>query len=106
MGTQTTPVSETGSQPFAFSSPSSASTTGTKLPQLPRRELGLKFVPAVPVDVAGMVDTLQKLAIKGEQRKQALQGLSKTFTIGRSTARAYNFLYGGEAAEAKVAASH
>jgi hypothetical protein len=53
-----------------------------------------------------MVDTLHRLGLKVEQRKQALQGLSKTFKIGRSTARAYNFLYGGEVAEAKAAASY
>ena len=106
MGTQTTPVSETGSQPLAFSSPSSASTTGSRLTRLPVRELGLRSVPALPVDVVGMVDTLLKLGIKVEQRKQALQGLSRMFTIGRTTARAYTFLYGGVAAEAKAAASY
>jgi len=104
--TQTAPVSESGSQLLASSSPAAASTTGGRLSQLPRRELGLRYTPALPVDAVGMVDTLVRLGVKVQQRKQALQGLSRTFTIGRSTARAYNFLYGDEAIEAKAAASY
>ena len=73
--------------------------------QLPVRKLGFKYVPAVPVDISGMVDTLLKLGIKTKQYEQALQGLSKTFTIGGSTARAYNFLYGDEEADAKRGAA-
>jgi hypothetical protein len=76
------------------------------MPQLPLRELGFKNVPAIPVDVAGMPDTLSKLVLRVKQREQPLQGLSRTFTIGGSTARAYNFLYGGGAADAKAAAAH
>jgi hypothetical protein len=57
--------------------------------RLPVRKLGFKYVPAVPVDIPGMTDTLVKLGIKTKQYEQALQGLSKTFTIGGSTARAY-----------------
>src|SRR5262245_16761144 len=73
--------------------------------QLPLRELGFKYVPAIPVDVHGMADTVSRLAIRVKQREQALQGLSKTFTIGGSTARAYNFLYGSGAADKKAAAA-
>jgi hypothetical protein len=73
--------------------------------QLPLRELGLKYIPAIPVDVHGMADTVSKLAIRVKQREQALQGLSKMFTIGGSTARAYNFLYGSGAADEKAAAA-
>src|SRR5215467_1477121 len=93
--TQTPAVSESGAQPSA-----------TKLYQLPLRELGFKFVPAVPVDIGGMVDTLSKLVVRVKQREQALQGLSRTFTIGGSTARAYNFLFGSGASDAKAAAAH
>ena len=75
-------------------------------PQLPLREFGLTNIPAVPVDIAGMVDTLFKLGVRVKQREQALQGLSKTFTIGGSTARAYDFLFGGEAADARRRAAH
>ena len=75
---------------------------------LPLRELGLEYIPAVPVDIDGIVDTMFKLGVRAKQNEQALQGLSKTFTIGGSTARAYGFLFGGEAADAKLvpAAAH
>ena len=73
--------------------------------QLPLRELGLKYVPAIPVDPHGMADTVSRLAIRVKQREQALQGLSKMFTISGSTARAYNFLYGSGEADKKAAAA-
>lgn len=72
-----------------------------KIPQLPLREHGLTNVPAVPLDFVGMIDTLVKLGGKVKQREQALQGLSKTMTIGGSTAPAYAFLFGREAANTK-----
>jgi hypothetical protein len=81
-------------------------TTHFKLPQLPTRELGLKHVPAIPVDVGGMADTLSGLVTRVKQREQSLQGLSRKFTIGGSTARAYNFLFGSGAADAKAAEAH
>ena len=84
----------------------SAQASPIKLPRLPVRELGFENVPAVPVDVPGMVNTLFRLGIRLKQREQALQGLSKTFTIGGSTARAYDFLFGHEAPDAKEAAEH
>ena len=92
VATQTVAGSESGGQ------------SSTML-QLPLRELGLKYVPAIPVDVRGMADTVSRLAIRINQREQALQGLSKMFTIGGSTARAYNFLYGSGAADKKAAAA-
>jgi hypothetical protein len=95
MATQDIAENESGAQP-----------SGIRLPQLPVRELGLAYVPAVPVDSARMVDTLVRLGVKVKQREQALQGLSKTFTIGRSTARACAFLFGREAADTKAAAGH
>jgi hypothetical protein len=61
---------------------------------LPLRKLGFEHVPAVPVDIPGMVDTLVRLGVKTKQYEQALQGLSRTYTIRGTTARAYNFLYG------------
>ena len=95
MATQTTVVSESAGQP-----------SKVKMPQLPLGELGFKYVPAVPVDVGGLGDTLVKLAVRLKQREQPLQGLSRTFTIGGSTARAYNFLFGPEAAVEKQLAAH
>ncbi|WP_084286070.1 lipoxygenase family protein [Solirubrobacter soli] len=81
-----------------------ASTSPIKLPQLPTRELGLVNLPAFPIDTAGMLNTLFKLSIRFKQREQALQGLSKTYTIGGKTARAREFLFGHEALDAKDAA--
>src|SRR3954453_17791698 len=75
-----------------------------KLPHLHVRELGPEHVPAVPVDIAGMLDTLLKLGIRAKQREQAYQALTKEFTIGGTTARAYAFLFGAGSADAQAAA--
>jgi hypothetical protein len=62
MATQTAAESESGGQP-----------SGIKPPQLPLRELGLKYVPAVPADIGGMADTLSKLvALTGEDSTLAV----------------------------------
>ena len=95
MATQTTVVSESAGQ-----------MSNVKMPRLPLGELGFKYIPAVPVDPGGVGDTLFKLAVRLKQREQPLQGLSRTFTIGGSTARAYNFLFGPEAAVEKQLAAH
>jgi hypothetical protein len=95
MATQTTVVSESAGQ-----------MSNVKMPRLPLGELGFKYIPAVPVDAGALGDTLVKLTFRLKQREQPLQGLSRTFTIGASTARAYNFLFGTEDADAKQAASH
>jgi hypothetical protein len=87
MATQTTAVSESVIQ------------------RLPLRELGFEHVPAVPVDIRGMLDAVVKLGVKEKVYEQALQGLSKTYTIGGSTARAYTFLFGNEGAGAKRGAA-
>jgi len=76
-----------------------------KIPQLPLREHGLANVPAIPLDIVSMKDTLTRLAIKLKQREQALQGLSKTITIGGSTAPGYAFLFGREAPVTRPAAA-
>ncbi len=73
--------------------------------QLPLRKLGFENVPAVPVDIAGMADMLVRLGTKAKQYEQALHGLTGTYTIGGSTARAYTFLYGGDAAGQQQAAA-
>lgn len=68
----------------------------TETPHLP-----LQFIfpnlPAIPVDLAGMLDTIGRLAIRGEQVIQAKQALTEVFTIGGVTDVAYAFLYGGSA---------
>jgi len=75
-----------------------------KLPQLPTSELGFKNMPAFPIDTAGMLDTLIRLSIRFKQREQALEGLSKKYTIGSRTARARDFLFGEQSLQAKEAA--
>jgi hypothetical protein len=52
-----------------------------------------------------MADTLVRLGIKVKQYEQALQGLSRTYTIRGTTARAYTFLYGNQGPDAKRAAA-
>src|SRR5215510_12933829 len=88
MVTQTASASKCRRNPFR-----------TGLHQLPLRKLGFKHVPAVPVDIPGMVDIVMKLGVKSKVYDQALRGLSNTYTIGGSTTRAYTFLYGGEEAD-------
>ena len=95
MTTQSTLTSESAGQP-----------SKVKMPRLPLGELGFKYVPAVPVDAGALGDTLVKLTGRLKQREQPLQGLSRIFTIGGSTARAYNFLFGTEAVDEKQAAAH
>jgi hypothetical protein len=88
----------------AVDTESGARTPRLQLPKLPARELGLENVPAFPIDTAGMLNTLFKLGIRFKQREQALEGLSKTYTIGGKTARARDFLLGNVALDAKEAA--
>jgi hypothetical protein len=75
------------------------------LPHLRLRELGIKNVPAVPVDIAGILDTLVKLGAREKQCELAYQGFTKTFTIGGTTARAHSFLFGDQTAGAQQAAA-
>jgi Lipoxygenase len=111
MTTQTaagsTSAAQLGDTTVATQSAAGSESGGQSSPmlQLPLRELGLKDVPAMPVDVRGMADTVSRLVIRVKQREQALHGLSKVFTIGGSTARAYNFLYGSGAGDKKAAAA-
>lgn len=105
MGTQAIDVSVSiprASDTFT-ASPSTTPAVGFKLPQLPLRAAGLEHVPAVPIDIGGMLDTLAKLDVRLKQREQALEGLSRTFTIGGSTARAHDFLFGGHTTDAQQA---
>jgi hypothetical protein len=51
-------------------------------------------LPAVPVDLAGMTDTLARLTLRSQQIAQAKQALTRTFTLGGRTDVAYAFLFG------------
>jgi hypothetical protein len=61
---------------------------------IPLRLLGLADIPAVPIQLEAMADTLLKLGIRAEQTKQAKQGLTNTYTIGGVTATGYEFAFG------------
>jgi hypothetical protein len=78
--------------------------TVNQIPDLPLR-LIFKNLPAFPIGIEGMLDTLARLAIRAEQATQAKQGLIETFTINGVTDVAYTFLFGGTAATPAVDAS-
>ncbi len=71
--------------------------------KLPLRSIGLDHIPAVPIDLEGMADTIVKLGIRAKQTEQAIQGLSRTFTIGGSTGPALEFLFASDATNAPQA---
>jgi hypothetical protein len=86
--------------------PSGEPSSGGSLFQLPLRGT-YPNLPAVPVDVAGIAETLVKLQIRSAQTQQAKQGLTKRFTIGGASRPAYEFLFaattGAEQSEASQA---
>jgi hypothetical protein len=53
-------------------------------------------LPAIPVDLEGMAETLVRLAIRQEQLSQAKQSLTNAYTIHGRTDVAYTFLFGEE----------
>jgi Lipoxygenase len=71
-----------------------AASSSVKLSQLPLRSTH-PYLPAVPVDPAGVLDTLGRLKIRVQQEIQAKQGLVQQLRINGRTATAYAFLYGG-----------
>jgi hypothetical protein len=76
-----------------------------RIHELPLRALGLEDIPAVPVDLVGMVETLVRLGTRAQETAQAMQGLTTPYTIGGVTALGHDFLFGGVAADAPVAAA-
>jgi hypothetical protein len=60
--------------------------------QLPLRD-AFPDLPAVPVDVAGTLDTLARLEIREQQELQAKQGLTQKLKLGGVTRHAYAFLF-------------
>ena len=71
-----------GSPPPAAGSISQLPTRGT-YPNL----------PAIPVDAAGVADTVPRLELREEQMLEAKQGLTRNFTINGKTRPAYEFLF-------------
>lgn len=65
-----------------------------KVNQLPLRLLGLDGIPAVPVQIRGLIGSLLRLSVRAEETKQAMHGLSHVYTLGGVTGPAYTFLFG------------
>jgi hypothetical protein len=82
-----------------------AAATGSagQIPHLPIQEF-FPNLPAIPVDLRAMLETLGRLGLRGEQVIQAKQGLTRLFTIGGQTKTGYAFLYGDTSAAAKTQA--
>jgi len=72
---------------------------------LPRRlgGLGLRSIPAIPVDIPGMIGSFVRLADRLRQNVPAKLGLSNEYTINGRTTTAYEWLYGEPLAEEKSA---
>jgi hypothetical protein len=68
---------------------------------LPLRLIGLDSVPAVPIELDGLLDTVLKLARRSEEIEPARQGLSNSYTIGGRTAPAIDFLFGDQSDQAR-----
>jgi hypothetical protein len=68
---------------------------------LPLRLIGLKNMPAVPIELDGLIDTALRLARRSEEIEPAKQGLSNIYTIGGRTAEAIEFLFGDQSDRAR-----
>lgn len=62
--------------------------------KLPLGILGLEDIPAIPVKISGLVETLIRLGIRTQEFLQETHGLSNIYTIRGITAPAYPFLFG------------
>jgi hypothetical protein len=74
-----------------------------QIPHLPIQPF-FPNLPAIPVDLEAMLETLGRLGLRGEQVIQAKQGLTRLFTIDGQTKTGYAFLYGDTSAAAKTSA--
>ena len=63
---------------------------------LPLRWIGLDSIPAVPIEIEGLIDTLLRLRQRAEEIQPARQGLYNTYRIGGLTAEAIEFLFGDQ----------
>ncbi len=80
------------------SSVAQARSGSSRISQIPLLWRIYPNVPAIPVDVAGSIETIARLALRSQQTTQAKQGLTEMFTINGTTDVAYAFLFGGSAA--------
>ena len=69
---------------------------------LPLRWIGLDSIPAVPIELEGLIDTVLKLRERAEETEPARQGLSNIYAIGGRTAEAIDFLFGDQAGQARA----
>jgi hypothetical protein len=56
--------------------------------------LGLPHLPSVPIDLAGIADSIPRLADRLRQTVPAKEGLSNAYTIGGRTTTAFEWMYG------------
>ena len=61
---------------------------------LPLWAVGLTDIPAIPIELNGLLDTLSKLQDRQQQALPARQGLSNVYSIGGILATAHEFMYG------------
>ena len=67
--------------------------------RLPLQLFGLEDIPAVPVQLEAMLDTVVRLGGRSLEVKPAVQGLTTEYTLGGTTASAYEFLYGAQSSQ-------
>ena len=65
---------------------------------LPLNLLGLDDIPAVPVELDGLLDSAYRLYQRSKEIEPARLGLTNTYTIDATTATGLEFLYGAAAA--------
>lgn len=87
-------VGSQSSNPGSAPSGPVAQPTGSSIPQVPLRDR-YPHLPAIPLDEAAALDTVQRLHNRSIQQTQAKSGLNQKFTIDGKTRTSYEFLFGG-----------
>lgn len=73
---------------------------------LPLRWIGLKNLPAYPIEIRTWADTLFKLLGRQKETLQAKRGLSHTYTIQGHTSTGYEFCFSAQTEKQKDAKMH
>ena len=94
-----------GTQPAPAAGSQAAPAGATQIPHLPLQS-AFPNLPAIPLDVPGILDTVARLKIRSQQVIQAKQSLSNEFTIQGVTRPGYAFLFEGTAGAAATDAQH
>lgn len=66
----------------------------SKIHHLPLDWIGLENIPAVPVELDGLLDSALKLYERTREIQPAKQGLTNRYTLNATTATSLEFLYG------------